>query len=136
VGNGPKMYQWSKDGVRAVMVAILIAASMTAVNIGFAHAKVKIIGAGETMSLDPAAIPAELKPNWVLMEEKCTKCHGLDRTLMMLQSGIAPSGAVLDKRSIQVYAVRMLKKTDSGINGPELKKIIDLLDWLFDEAAR
>ena len=44
------------------------------------HAAVKTIGQGESMRLDPAGFPPDMKAAYAVMQTKCTQCHSLERT--------------------------------------------------------
>ena len=88
------------------------------------------------MTLNPASIPDHLKPNWAIMKKKCTKCHGLDRPITSLQTGRTPSGMTFEKSAIKAYGIKMLKKPDSDMNPAEVKSVIELLNWLHEDAAK
>lgn len=101
-----------------------------------AHAELKLIGTGAAMQADTAAFPPAMKSSYDLFKVKCAKCHGLDRTLLTLQSGMAPSGSPFDAPAVDAYGAKMLRKPDSGMNKAEMKTIMDLMRYMLEEAAK
>lgn len=118
---------------RTVAVGALVMTLALTLGVGASSAELKLLGVGGNMTLDTADIPAELKPNWELMQIKCSKCHGLDVVLVPLQAGATSNGVALNKASIKAYGIKMLRKPDSGLTGIDLKKILELEDWLFQK---
>jgi hypothetical protein len=101
------------------------------------HAGLKVIGKGDTMHLDPTAFPPPMKAAYEVMKVKCIKCHTLERTIVAVQTGVAPiSGQPFDRSATKAYGIKMLRKPDSNMNKQEVKVCVDLLNYLLDEAAR
>ena len=110
----------------------LIAAVTTPV-----HAKIRSVGKGDKMNFDPSQIPADLKPAFEIMKVKCIQCHTQERTVISIQTGIAPvTGQPFDKQATKAYGVKMLRKPKSNMNRDEVKKVVDLMNFLIDEAAK
>jgi len=102
-----------------------------------AHAGLKVIGKGDQMQLDPAAFPNNMKERYLVMKLKCAKCHTLERTVVALQTGIAPiSGQPFDRDATRAYGIKMMRKSGSNMNKQEIKEIIELLNFLLDESAK
>ena len=102
-----------------------------------AHAGLKVIGKGDAMRLDPAAFPPAMKANYDIVKVKCVKCHTLERTIVAIQTGIAPiSGQPFDRSATKAYGVKMLRKPDSNMSKPEVKASVDLLNYLLSEAEK
>jgi hypothetical protein len=102
-----------------------------------AHAGLKTIGKGDKLQLDPAAFPNNMKERYLLMKFKCAKCHTLERAVVALQTGIAPiSGQPFDRDATRAYGIKMMRKSGSNMSKPEIKEIIELLNFLLDEAAK
>lgn len=100
------------------------------------HAELKLIGTGATMKADITAFPQNIKDSYPLFEKKCIKCHGLDRTLLTLQSGIAPSGAVFDNSSVDAYGAKMLRKPDSDMTKQDVRIVLGVVRFMLEEAAK
>jgi hypothetical protein len=102
-----------------------------------ANAALKTIGKGDSLRFDPNSIPANMKPSFKIMEVKCVKCHTLERTVVAIQTGIAPiSGQPFDRAATKAYGVKMLRKPDSNMNKQEVKAVVDLMNYLLDEAGK
>jgi len=101
------------------------------------HAGLKLIGKGNQMQVDPSAFPSKMKERYVLMKFKCAKCHTLERVVMAVQTGIAPiSGQPFDRDATRAYGIKMMRKSGSNMNKQEIKDIIELLNFLLDEASK
>ncbi len=101
------------------------------------HAKIKSVGKGDKMNFDPSQIPADLKPAFEIMKVKCVQCHTQERTVIAIQTGIAPvTGQPFDKQATKAYGIKMLRKPKSNMSREEVKKVVDLMNFLIDEAAK
>jgi mono/diheme cytochrome c family protein len=110
-------------------LAILMAASA-------AQAELKLIGTGATMQADISGYPPNLKAAYEIFKVKCLKCHGLDRTLLTIQSGVSPSGSTFDAAAVDAYGAKMLRKPDAEMTRQEVKVVNELLKYMLDEAAK
>ncbi|GFO68324.1 hypothetical protein GMLC_19030 [Geomonas limicola] len=117
---------------KLLFTLFLVSLSATA-----AHAGLKVIGKGDNMRLDPASFPPQMKANYEIVRVKCVKCHTLERTIVAVQTGVAPiSGQPFDRNATKAYGVKMLRKPDSNMSKPEVKASVDLLNYLLSEAER
>jgi hypothetical protein len=117
---------------KLLVTMLLVATSATA-----AHAGLKVIGKGDAMRLDPSDFPPAMKANYDIVRVKCVKCHTLERTIVAIQTGVAPiSGQPFDRAATKAYGVKMLRKPDSNMSKPEVKASVDLMNWLLGEAER
>lgn len=102
-----------------------------------AQAGLKVIGRGDSMRLDPARFPPAMKANYEIMRVKCVKCHTLERTIVAIQTGVAPiSGQIFDRNATKAYGIKMLRKPDSNMSKPEVKATVDLMNYLLNEAEK
>jgi len=102
-----------------------------------AQARINSIGKGDKMNFDPAQIPADLKPAFEVMKVKCIQCHTQERTVIAIQTGIAPvTGQPFDKQATKAYGIKMLRKPKSNMSRPEVKQVVDLMNYLIDVAAK
>jgi hypothetical protein len=100
------------------------------------HAGVKIIGQGETMRLDPAGFPPDMKSAYAVMQAKCTLCHSLERTCVAVTTGVAPiSGRPFDRAAASAYGQKMLRKQNTRMSKDEVKVVVELLSYLLDNAT-
>ncbi len=100
-----------------------------------AHAGLKVVGKGDNMHYDPSSFPPAMKASYDIMKVKCIKCHTLERTVVAIQTGIAPiSGQPFDRNATKAYGVKMLRKPDSNMNKKEVKATVELMNWLLDQA--
>jgi len=117
------------------MKKLLITLVMVSLSATAAHAGLKVVGKGDNMRLDPANFPPQMKANYEIVRVKCIKCHTLERTIVAVQTGIAPiSGQPFDRNATKAYGVKMLRKPDSNMSKPEVKASVDLLNYLLSEA--
>ena len=101
------------------------------------YASLKTMGRGDSLCFDPACIPAGMKSSYDTMKVKCIKCHTLERTVVAITTGIAPiTGQPFDRSATRAYGVKMLRKPDSNMNKAEIKAVVDLMNYMLDEAAR
>jgi hypothetical protein len=100
-------------------------------------AGIRTIGSGDKINFDPAGIPAAMKSSFEVMKVRCIKCHTMERTVVAIQTGVAPiSGQPFDRGATRAYGIKMLRKPDSNMNKPEVKAVVDLMNYLLDQAAR
>ena len=115
-----------------IVTMLVVAATATS-----AQAGLKVIGKGDAMRLDPTAFPPAMKANYEIVRVKCVKCHTLERTIVAIQTGVAPiSGQPFDRSATKAYGVKMLRKPDSNMSKPEVKAAVDLLNYLLSEAEK
>jgi uncharacterized membrane protein len=102
-----------------------------------AEAGIKTIGRDETLAIDPAMIPPNYKAAFDIMKIRCIKCHTMERTVIAIQTGIAPiSSGVFNKTATKAYGIKMMRKKDSNMSKSEVSEVVGLLNYLLDEAAR
>jgi len=101
------------------------------------HARINSVGRGDKMNFDPSQIPGDLKPAFEIMKVKCIQCHTMERTVISIQTGIAPvTGQPFDKQATKAYGIKMLRKPKSNMTRDDVKKVVDLMNYLIDEAAK
>ena len=117
-----------------IVASVLVAVMMLSAT---CYAGIRTVGKGESLNFDPASIPASLKPNFDIMRVKCIKCHTMERTVVAITTGVAPiTGQPFDRAATRAYGVKMLRKPDSNMNKQEVKAVVDLMNYLLDEAAK
>jgi hypothetical protein len=100
-------------------------------------AGLRTVGRGDTMNFDPSGIPASMKASFDTMKVRCIKCHTMERTVVAITTGVAPiTGQPFDRAATRAYGIKMLRKPDSNMNKQEVKAVVDLMNYLLDEAAR
>lgn len=117
---------------KLLLILLFVSLSATA-----AQAALKVVGKGDTLRFDPSAFPPAMKANYEIVRVRCVKCHTLERTVVAIQTGVAPiSGQPFDRNATRAYGVKMLRKPDSNMSKPEVKASVDLLNFLLVEAER
>jgi hypothetical protein len=123
------MASWSKTLLAAAALCLL-AGPLAAMDL-------KTVGSGDSMNFDPSGFREDMKPKFDVMRVKCIKCHTMERTIVAIKTGVAPiSGQPFDKGATKAYGVKMLRKPDSDMNKEQVKAVVDLMNYLLDEAAR
>lgn len=119
---------------RVILVVSLLVGAALSVQV---HARINAVGKGDKMNFDPAQIPADLKPAFEIMKVKCIQCHTQERTVIAVQTGIAPvTGQPFDRQATKAYGIKMLRKPKSNMSRDEVKKVVDLMNYLIEEAAK
>ena len=119
------------------MKKLLLTLLMVTLSATAAHAGLKVVGKGDAMHLDPSAFPPAMKANYEIVRVKCVKCHTLERTIVAVQTGVAPiSGQPFDRNATKAYGVKMLRKPDSNMSKPEVKASVDFLNFILAETER
>jgi hypothetical protein len=83
-------------------------------------------GAGR-QGLDVNRLPAEVRPDYQLFSQRCSKCHPLSRAL---DSGIDRDAAWID------YVARMRRQPGSGISPDDATRILRFLHYYALEQQR
>lgn len=101
------------------------------------HAGLKTIGSGDAMRLDPTDFSEPMKAKYEIMKVKCIKCHSLERAIIALTTGVAPiSGQLFDRAATKAYGVKMMRKPDSNMSREETQAVVELMNYLLDQAAK
>jgi hypothetical protein len=101
------------------------------------YAGLKTVGSGDAMRLDPTDFRPDMKAKYEIMKVKCIKCHSMERAIIALTTGIAPiSGTIFDRSATKAYGVKMMRKPDSNMTREDTQAVVELLNYLLDEAAR
>ncbi len=102
-----------------------------------AEARVKITGRGARMNFSAEGIPDNFKASFDLMQEKCIKCHTMERTVIAVQTGRAPiTGQPFNKQAVKAYGIKMLRKPNSDMNKKQIRDIVVFMNYLLDENAK
>ncbi|MBU5614944.1 cytochrome C [Geomonas azotofigens] len=119
--------------MKKLLVTMLLVAATATV----AHAGLKVVGKGDAMRLDPSGFPPAMKANYEIVRVKCVKCHTLERTIVAIQTGVAPiSGQPFDRNATKAYGIKMLRKPDSNMTKAEVKASVELMNYLLSEAEK
>jgi len=101
------------------------------------HAALKVIGSGDKMQLDASRFPPVMKSAYQLMQNKCTSCHTLERVVIALQTGVAPTTLLeFNKKTAKDHCNKMMRKPNANITQQDAKMITELLYYLIDESAK
>ena len=115
----------------------LAAAALCFAAAPLAAADIKTIGSGDAMNFDSSSFRDDMKPKFDVMRVKCIKCHTMERTIVAIKTGVAPiSGQPFDKGATKAYGIKMLRKPDSDMSKDQVKAVVELMNYLVDEAAR
>jgi len=117
--------------------ALLVAATLCLAASPLAAADIKTVGSGDAMNFDASGFPPDMKPKFEIMKVKCIKCHTMERTIVAIKTGVAPiSGQPFDRGATKAYGIKMLRKPDSDMSKDQVKAVVELMNYLVDEAAR
>jgi len=100
-------------------------------------AGLRVVGSGDSVRFDPSGFPPNMKAAYEIMKVRCVKCHTLERTVVAVMTGVAPiTGQPFDRHATKAYGIKMLRKPDSNMTKQEVKTVVELLNYLLDEAAK
>jgi hypothetical protein len=99
---------------RAHVLAQAVACGSTVV------ALVACLGASRGEGLDVATLPVDMRADYEIFAQKCSKCHSLARPL---QSGITDDGFWKD------YFDRMRRQSGSGITAEDERPVLHFLHY-------
>jgi hypothetical protein len=109
------------------LVAVLLIGAM-------AHAEVKVIVKGESVSIDTTGFPPKMQKAYVLMQQKCNQCHSIERIVAAVQTGICPlSKETFTKKTTRSLVTRMYLKPGANMTKDEARTIVILLNYLLDQ---
>jgi hypothetical protein len=101
------------------------------------EARIKVTGRGARMNFSSDGIPESQKPAFNILQEKCIKCHTMERTVIAIQTGRAPiTGQPFNKQAVKAYGIKMLRKPNSDMNKKEIRDVVVLLNFFIDENAK
>ena len=90
-----------------------------------------LIGCGSSAThsegVEPASLPAELRADYAVFAQRCSKCHSLARPL---NSGIS------DENYWSLYVARMRRQPGSGISQEDASPILRFLHYYSLEQLR
>lgn len=116
---------------------VILAVLVTLVTTLTAEARVKVTGRGAKMNFSTDGIPEMYKPSILLMQEKCIKCHTMERTVIAIQTGRAPiTGQPFNKQAVKAYGIKMLRKPNSDMDKKQIREIVLVLNFFLDENAK
>lgn len=119
------------------MRRLLLLLTIICLTVSVAEAKLRTVGKGDKLNIDPAMVPPNWKGAFDILQLRCIKCHSMERTVIAISTGIAPvTGQPFDKQATKSYGIKMLRKPKSGMNRDEVKQVIGLMNWLLDEAHK
>ena len=117
--------------------ALFVAATLCLAASPLAAADLKTVGSGDAMNFDPSGFRDDMRPKFEIMRVKCVKCHTMERTIVAIKTGVAPiSGQPFDRGATKAYGIKMLRKPDSDMSKEQVKVVVELMNYLLDEAAR
>ena len=82
---------------------------------------------GQAEGLDPSKVPDEVRDDYMVFAQRCSKCHSLQRPL---QSGIE------DDLFWEYYVARMRRMPGSGISPDDEKRILKFLKFYSAEQRK
>jgi hypothetical protein len=107
-----------------LLVGVLLAV-MVLLPVRSSIAKLEIKGHGKAMVLVRNQFSAEMQPRYGLFAKRCTKCHDMARPIAALRTGITPvTGTTFDRKAMKKYAVKMMRKPNSGITKSAAREIL------------
>jgi hypothetical protein len=113
--------------MRTVCIVLTFGLLCTALS----HAQLRVIGAGDTLSVDTTGFPSEMRATYDLMVQKCSRCHTIERVIVAVQSGVLPlSKQKFSADTTRSLVGRMFLKPDANITRGEARKIAELLGFL------
>src|SRR5262249_50010017 len=70
--------------------------------------------------LDPSTLPTDVRPDYAIFAQRCSKCHSLARPL---------TSGITDDNYWSMYVARMRRQPGSGISQPDTTPILRFLHY-------
>jgi hypothetical protein len=95
--------------------AVLLAAA----SLGLVGSDCALSG-GRSEGIDPFTLPADVRADYTVFAQRCSKCHSLARPL---------SSGITDDRYWALYVARMRRQPASGISPEDAPRILRFLHY-------
>lgn len=87
-----------------------------------------VIGSGNQQEIDPASLPADLQPGYLLLKKHCTGCHGQERIIFVLQNCRSKmTGEEYCEHSLKEKIGRMIRQPGTSLGKPDAKVLLEFL---------
>ena len=98
------------------------------------NAQLNVVGNGGEMNVDTSLFPPRMQDAYVLMKQKCGKCHTIERVIVSVQTGhCSLTKSPFTKDTAKSVITRMLLKPDSNMTRSEAKTILELINYMLDQ---
>ena len=95
----------------------------------------KVINKADSVQIDPAAFPPEIKANFVIMNKHCNDCHGQDRIVEALRTGLSRTGVPYGEKNFHEKVMRMSRRQGVSISREEALKLTELFTFLVNKVS-
>ena len=117
----------------ALILSQLLTGSVLAAESG--QHQVRILGAGNEVELDPATIPPEMQPGYQSMKMHCLGCHGQERMITTLRTGISPVTKLPYKEvEFRDKTIKIMRGSHASLDREHAKVLIDFFTFLVKKA--
>lgn len=122
------------------IVSVFLIVLVLAVN-GFAATAgkpvvVKILSSGNDVEFDPRTIPAELQQGYLTMKAYCVSCHGQERMITTLRTGISPvTKYPYGETEFRDKIIKIMRSPKSQLDANHAKTLTEFFHYLLTKAS-
>lgn len=97
---------------------------------------VKILGSGNDLEFDPRTIPAELQQGYLTMKMYCVHCHGQERMITTLRTGISPvTKHPYGEAEFRDKIIKIMRSPKSQLDANHAKTLTEFFHYLLTKAT-
>ncbi len=98
-------------------------------------AMVKVVGSGNDVEFDPRTIPAEMQPGYLTMKVYCIGCHGQERMITTLKTGISPvTKHTYGEVEFRDKIIKIMRSPKSNLDASHAKTLTEFFHFLINKA--
>ena len=92
---------------------------------------VKVIGSGNDVEFDSRTIPADMQKGYLAMKMFCLECHGQERMITTLKTGVSPVTKLPYKEAeFKDKIVKIMRSPKSNLDAGNAKILTDFFHYL------
>ena len=123
--------------MRYLMIALAILLLQLTMNPSYAtdlH-RVKVLGSGNDVELDSRSIPPEMQPGYLAMKMHCVSCHGQERMITTLRTGISPvTREPYGEVDFRDKIIKIMRKPGADLDRDHAKALTDFFLFLLHKS--
>jgi hypothetical protein len=97
--------------------------------------QIKILGSGTEVELDPQSIPVEMQQGYLAMKLHCLSCHGQERMITTLRTGISPvTKHAYGEVEFHDKIIKVMRSSRADLDRSHAKTLTDFFHFLIKKA--
>jgi hypothetical protein len=117
------------------MVFMLFAIGNRSVGANERQVVVKVVGNGNDVEFDPRTIPADMQKGYLAMQMFCESCHGQERMISTLRTGISPvTKHPYGEAEFNDKIIKIMRSPKSTLDRNNAKTLTEFFHFLITKA--